>query len=83
MASEYPPLTQIVIASCNLKLASPTHFKTFCDTLKAYELSLIEEVLAADAPDVFRAQGKVKTIKQLIKHIEQCNELRETYGRRT
>ena len=76
------PLTNIIMAAADLKAASPNHFQTFCNALREYELSSVAEMIASDAPDVFRAQGKVKTIQQLRKHITECTELREQYLRR-
>jgi hypothetical protein len=76
------PLVDVAMAAANLKAAAPDHFKTFCETLRVYEIQSITEMLASDGSDVFRAQGKVKTIQSLRRHIAECYELRETYTKR-
>jgi hypothetical protein len=76
-------LTELVLASCELRARAPEAFKTFCDALRAYETNAIVESLAGDeSKDLFRSQGKVKTIQELRKHIANCAELRDSYVRR-
>jgi hypothetical protein len=77
------PLIDLVMAACAIKQTSPNHFQLLCDAFRAYEVQAIGEMLAGDAPhDMFRAQGKVKTVQQLRKHLVECNELRDTFHRR-
>jgi len=77
------PLAEFVMAAALLKGAQPQFFQQLCDAVRAYEVQAIGEMLAGEAPhDMFRAQGKVKTVQQLRKHLVECAELRETYTRR-
>ena len=77
------PLIDIVMAATALKSVAPNHFQMLCDAFRAYEVQAITEMLAGDAPhDMFRAQGKVKTVQQVRKHLVECSELRDTYTRR-
>jgi hypothetical protein len=77
------PLFDIVMAAAQLKAAAPQFYGQLCDALRAYEVQAIAEILAADVPhEMFRAQGKIKTVQQLRKHLNEATELRETYTRR-
>jgi hypothetical protein len=77
------PLSDIVMAASALKGVAPNHFQMLCDAFRAYEVQAIAEMLAGDTPhDVFRAQGKVKTVQQLRKHLTDSAELRDTYTKR-
>jgi hypothetical protein len=77
------PLTELALAAANLKAVSPSYFNDLLSALRTYEVQAIAEILASDEPpDLFRAQGKVKTVQQIRKHLIECTELRETYQRR-
>jgi hypothetical protein len=77
------PLVDIVMSATQLKAAAPVAFDQLCNAIRAYEIQAITEMISGDAPhDMFRAQGKVKTVQQLRKHIADCFELRDTYTRR-
>jgi hypothetical protein len=77
------PLVDVTMAAAQLKGIVPTVFAQLCDALKAHEAQLIAEALAGDNPnDLFRAQGRVKAVQAIRKHITDCNELRDTYTRR-
>lgn len=77
------PISDIVMAACAIKQVAPQPFQMLCDAFRAYEVQAIAEMLAGDAPhDMFRAQGKVKTVQQLRKHLNDCFELRDTFQRR-
>lgn len=77
------PLVDIVMASTLIKAQMPQQFQMLCEALRAYEIKAIGEVLAADAThDVFRAQGKVKSVQELRRHIVECVEMRNTFTRR-
>jgi hypothetical protein len=77
------PLADLVLAAAHLKGASPKFFADLCNSLRGLEVQAISEILASDDPhDLFRAQGKVKTIQLLRKHLNECAELRDTYHRR-
>lgn len=77
------PLSDIVMAAAAIKQIAPSQFQLLCDAFRAYEVQAITEMLAGDAPhDMFRAQGKVKTVQQLRKHLNECYELRDTFQRR-
>lgn len=71
------------MAAAQLKAAAPQFYTQLCDAMRSYEVQAIAEILSSDMPhDLFRAQGKVKTVQQLRKHLNECTELRETYTRR-
>jgi len=71
------------MAAAQLKAAAPSFYQALCDAMRAYEVQAIAEILASDVPhEMFRAQGKIKTVQQLRKHLNECTELRETYTRR-
>jgi hypothetical protein len=77
------PLADLVMAAAQLKGAAPQFFSQLCDAMRAYEVQAITEILASDVPhELFRVQGKIKTVQQLRKHLNDCVELRETYTRR-
>ena len=77
------PLVDIVMAASHLKAAAPNFYQALCDAMRAFEVQAITEILASDTPhEMFRAQGKIKTVQQLRKHLNECNELRDTYARR-
>jgi hypothetical protein len=77
------PLVDVVMAAALMKATQPQHFKSFCDAVRAIEVQSIAELASADAPnDMFRAQGKMKFVQQLRKHLTECAELRDTYTRR-
>jgi hypothetical protein len=77
------PLVDVVMSAALLKAAAPVAFDQLCNAIRAYEVQAIGEMLAGDAPhDMFRAQGKIKTVQQLRKHLTECSELRDTYARR-
>jgi hypothetical protein len=79
----HTPLVELVMSAANLKAAAPQFYAQLCDALRAYEVQAIAEMLAGDTPhDLFRSQGKVKTVQQLRKHLNECFELRDTYSRR-
>jgi len=70
------------MAASQMKAAAPNHFQTLCEAFRAYEVQTILELGAADGNDIYRAQGKLKTVQQLRKHLYECYELRDTYTRR-
>jgi hypothetical protein len=77
------PLVDLVMVAANLKTASPQLFAQLVDAVRSFEKQAITEMVAGEQPhEVFRAQGKVKTIQQLRRHLQQCSELRDTYQRR-
>jgi hypothetical protein len=76
------PHTDVVMAAASLKATAPEAFKSFCDTLRSYEGQSIVEMIGADGNDLFRAQGKTKTIQELRKHIVECYELKDKFIRR-
>ena len=77
------PLVDVTMAAAQIKGIVPTVFDQLCAALKAHEALLIAEALAGDNPnDLFRAQGRVKAVQMIRKHITDCTELRETYTRR-
>lgn len=77
------PLTELVVAAANLKAVAPQLFDKLVDAIRVYEASVIITALDGDEiRDIFRAQGGVKIIKSLRKHLQECNELRATYERR-
>jgi phosphoribosyl 1,2-cyclic phosphodiesterase len=77
------PLTDIVMAAAQLKAAAPQQFGQFVEALRAYEKASIVDMVSSDTPhEVFRAQGGVKIIQSLRRHIRDCVELRATYQRR-
>jgi hypothetical protein len=77
------PLAEIVLAACQMKAMHPQEFQRMVDAFRALEITAISELLAGDAPhDMFRAQGRVKTVQQVRKHLQECNELRDKYTRR-
>jgi hypothetical protein len=76
-------LADLTMAAASLKGVAPVAFKELCDALKAHEAQLIADALAGDNPnDLFRAQGRVKAVQAIRRHITDCAELRETYTRR-
>ena len=77
------PLVDITLAAAALKAGAPQPFKDICEGVKALEQQISGELLAADTiHDMYRAQGKMKLVQLLHKHLSQCNELREGYQRR-
>jgi len=77
------PLVDLVMAATALKGIAPNQFQMLCEAFRAYEVQAIAEMLSGDAPhDLFRAQGKVKTVQQLRKHLYECTEMRGTFERR-
>lgn len=71
------------MAAAQLKAAVPQQFEQFVVALRAYEKASIVDMVAGDQPhDIFRAQGGVKAIQTLRRHIQECLELREKYQRR-
>ena len=77
------PLADIVMAASALKGIAPNQFQMLCEAFRAYEVQAIAELAVGDEPrDVFRAQGKMKTVQQLRKHLYECTELRDTFQRR-
>lgn len=77
------PLVDVSMAAASLKGIAPVVFEQLCAALKAHEAQLITDALAGDNPnDLFRAQGRVKAVQSLRRHITDCTELRETYQRR-
>lgn len=76
------PLADLVMAAAQLKGAAPQFYSQLCESLRVYEVQSILELGSADGNDVYRAQGKLKTVQQLRKHLSECTELRETFTRR-
>ena len=76
------PLSDIVMASTALKGIAPNQFQRLCEAFRAYEVQTILELGSADGNDVYRAQGKLKSVQQLRKHLYECTELRSTFERR-
>ena len=76
------PLADVSMAAAQLKGAAPAFFDQLCAALKAHEVQSILELGAADGNDIYRAQGKLKSVQQLRKHLVECAELRDTYTRR-
>jgi hypothetical protein len=71
------------MAAASLKGTSPASFQQLCDAFRSCEKQAIAELTLADTVhDMFRAQGKLKTVRQLRKHLVECTELRDTYQRR-
>ena len=77
------PLTDLVMAAAQLKAAAPDYYSQMCDALRAYEVQAITEMVAADEThDLFRAQGKVRSVQQLRKHLTDSTQMRDTFTRR-
>ena len=77
------PLVDIVMVASLIKSTMPQQFRELCDAVRALEVQAIGELAVADTShDMFRAQGKMKFVQQLRKHLVECSELRETYTRR-
>jgi hypothetical protein len=76
------PLADIVMAATALKGIAPNQFQMLCEAFRAYEVQTILELGSADGNDVYRAQGKLKSVQQLKKHLVECTELRSTFERR-
>jgi hypothetical protein len=77
------PLVDIAMAAAQLKGSAPQTFKDLCDGVHGLEEQAISELMAADTVhDMYRAQGKMKLVQQLHKHLSECTELREGYQRR-
>lgn len=73
------PLTDTVMAAALLKAGQPQHFSQLMDALRAYEAQAIVALIAADGNDIYRAQGKVRSVQELRKHLVECSELRSKY----
>lgn len=76
------PLTDLVMAASQLKAAAPQFYAQLIEAMRALEVQSILELGSADGNDIYRAQGKLKSIQQLRKHLIECSELRDTYTRR-
>jgi hypothetical protein len=77
------PLSDLVMAAATLKGSNPVQFQALCAAFRDCEKQAVVELTAADTVhDMFRAQGKLKTVRQLRKHLVECSELRDTYQRR-
>lgn len=76
-------MTDIVMAAASLKASAPQHYAALVDAIRAYEVATIADMVSSENPhDVFRAQGGVKILSALRKHLQECSELRATYQRR-
>lgn len=83
-AKTTPPLTDIVMAAAQLKGMAPNQYSALMTALRAYEAQTIAEMISGDQPhEIFRAQGGVKILSTLRKHLVECTELRDTYQQRT
>ena len=76
------PLADIVMAASALKGIAPNQFQMLCEAFRALEVQAILELGSADGNDVYRAQGKMKFVQQLRKHLTEATELRDTFQRR-
>jgi hypothetical protein len=77
------PLTDIVMAAAPLKAAAPQQFAALVEAIRSYEVATITDMVSKDnSHDVFRAQGGVKILSALRRHLQECSELRATYQRR-
>lgn len=75
------PLPEIVMAAALLKAGQPQHFGMLVDALRAYEAQAIVALIAADDNDIYRAQGKVRAIQELRKHVMESSELRARFSK--
>jgi hypothetical protein len=76
-------MTTIVMAAADLKAAAPQQYAQLVDAIRAYEKASIVDMVSSDQPhEIFRAQGGVKILSHLRKHLKECTELRATYQRR-
>ena len=76
------PLTEVVMAAALLKAGQPQHFQQLCEALRSYEAQSIVSLIAADMDaDIHRAQGKVRAIQELRKHIAESSELRARFSK--
>jgi hypothetical protein len=77
------PLTDIVMAAAQLKAAAPQQFAALMEAVRAYEVATIADLVSSENPhDVFRAQGGVKLLQQLRRHMVESQEMRAKYERR-
>jgi hypothetical protein len=77
------PLTEIVMAAAQLKAAAPQQFGQLMEAIRAYEVATIADMVSSENPhDVFRAQGGVKLVQQLRRHMQESTEMRAKYERR-
>lgn len=70
------------MAAAQLKAAAPQFYSQLTEAMRALEVQSILELGSADGNDVYRAQGKMKSIQHLRKHLVECAEMRDTYTRR-
>ena len=73
------PLTDVVMAAALLKGGQPIHFSQLIDALRSYEAQAIVALIAADGNDIYRAQGKVRSVQELRKHLVECSEMRARF----
>ena len=78
------PLTELVMVAANLKGAAPQFFAQLVEAIRLLEVQSITEMVAADrSEELFRQQGRVKTIQQIRRHLQECQQLRDQYTRRS
>ena len=76
-------LTDLVMAAAPLKAAAPQQYAALVEAIRAYEVATITDMVSKENPhDVFRAQGGVKILSALRRHLHECTELKQTYQRR-
>ena len=73
------PLTDVVMAAALLKAQQPQQYAFLMDALRAYEAQAIVQLIAADGNDIYRAQGKVRSVQELRKHLVESSELRTRF----
>lgn len=77
------PMTDIVLAAATLKSMAPQQYAQFVEAIRTYEKATIIDMVSSEQPHmIFRAQGGVKILSNLRKHLRDCTELRATYQRR-
>jgi hypothetical protein len=76
------PLHDMALAAADLKATNSQRFDDMVDQLFKYEVKSIDELLAAGPDDVFGAQAKAKTIRQLRLKLQTCMLIREQAEKR-
>jgi len=73
------PLSLVVMAAADLKLAAPQEFERLVNALKLFEERCRDELNAAEPNVIFPAQGRSQLITQLRQKLENCHQLRANF----
>jgi hypothetical protein len=77
------PLSALVLAAAEMKIAAMPQFNAVVTALKELEEKFKTDLMAAEPDQIFGAQGRAQLARQIRQKFEDCLKLREDIKRRS